>query len=215
MKGCVLGGLDGTPGEGGTGEELLGAAFWGCGARWEERRNSPRTRHHQGGTAPTLAPPLHFPGSAFRSQFPVSPAPLLRVQGPTPSHFPLGPQPSGLLRPGNELAPPPRLIPPPPVTMHTPLAFRASGLTRYGASGPRQHESTPAGHSRLGRSNRTPGNPELGVSPGAGLRTCSPRQLQPGAAWSVRGRATQPLWSSTCLAWKMGTIQIWRLSGQM
>lgn len=113
------------------------------------------------------------------------------MQGPTPSHFPLGPQPSGLLRPGNELAPPPRLIPPPPVTMPTPLGFRASGLTLYWASGPLQHESSPAGHSGLGRSNWTPGNPELGVSPGAGRRTCSLRQLQSGAAWSL-SRASHP-----------------------
>lgn len=80
-----------------------------AGRGGKNRRDSPRTRRHRDGTAPAsrslsaFLAPLSIPATRV--------APLLWAQGPTLSHFPLGPQPSGLLRPGNELAPLPRLIP--------------------------------------------------------------------------------------------------------
>lgn len=67
-------------------------------------------------------PGLPLPDPAPRS---VPPA-ISGREGPTPSHFPSILQPSGLLRPGNELAPPPTLPlpspppPPPPTPPHRP-----------------------------------------------------------------------------------------------
>lgn len=197
----------------------LERSYWGrrsgdAGRGGRNRRNSPRTRRHQGGTAPALAPPLHFPGSAFRSQFPVSPryfgcraprpvtSPLVRsLPGSCDREMSWRPRPASSLRPQGPCPP-----------------HSDSGLQVSPCSGQADPCSTkvaqPATRDWAGPIG-PPGIPNWESAQVLALELVPSGSSSLGRRGRCRGRATQPLWSSTCLAWKMGTIQIRRLSGQM
>lgn len=148
--------------------------------RWEGSQ-SPRALHAIEAAQPQPSLP---PSSLSWPRFPILAsrvAPLLWAQGPTPSHFPLGSQPSGLLRPGNELAPCPASS---PSSDHAHSAgVQVPGSHRAWASRPGRREGHPARPSWTGQvwwGRRAGRNPELGASPGAGRGACS-REAAP--AW--------------------------------
>lgn len=153
-------------GRGGEGRE--GAA---CGAG--RGCAAPRTR--------TLGAARAWPPPARPPLGPRSPRPALRRgrsrpvtsgrRGPTPSHFPSIPEPSGLPQPGNELAPPPCPRPPAPA----------------GRPGGRLEGPAPGGPGRGSPSGARPSEPrgarpEQPPLPGGAERTVRP----PGAGRGPR-----------------------------
>lgn len=155
----------------------LEMSYWGgrrsgdAGRGEKNRRNSPRTRRHQGGTAPALAPPLCLPGPAFRSPRPVLPR-YFGCTAPRPVTSPLVRSLPGCR--DREMSWRPRPASSPSDHAHP---ARVQGFRSHRVRG----ERTPGSAREAQRTTRDwagpASNTELGVSPGAGPRACSLRQL--------------------------------------